>query len=112
MKDYKKVRSLNTTDFLKLCCLKLPEETKPILNKIIQRDLKIIELVKELRMRKDSWNILNEIENVRSDNNKNWMDLIRLAFTRAPEDATIIMNRIGEHDERVAELYKKLSETL
>jgi hypothetical protein len=76
------------------------------------QDLKIIKLTKELRMRKDSWNILNEIENVRADNNKNWMDLIRLAFERAPEESTIIMNRIGEHDERVSELYKKLSETL
>ena len=29
--------------------------------------------------------LIKQIENVRSKNNKNWMDLYRLAFSKAPE---------------------------
>ena len=31
--------------------------------------------------------IIDEIEKVRTRNNVNWMDLLRLAFTHAPEEA-------------------------
>ena len=31
--------------------------------------------------------IIDEIEKVRTRNNANWMDLLRLAFTHAPEEA-------------------------
>ena len=31
--------------------------------------------------------IINKIEIIRSKNNKNWMDLLRLAFKYAPKEA-------------------------
>ena len=31
--------------------------------------------------------IIDEIEKVRTRNNVNWMDILRLAFTHAPEEA-------------------------
>jgi RimJ/RimL family protein N-acetyltransferase len=53
--------------------------------------------------------IIDEIEKVRAKNNVNWMDILRLAFTHAPEDARKLMTKVNEHDGRVSELLKELS---
>ena len=53
-----------------------------------------------------------QIEKIREENNKNWIDLIRLAVTHAPEEAKVIMNRINKHDENINELFQQLSDTL
>ena len=53
--------------------------------------------------------IIDEIENVRTRNNVNWMDVLRLAFTHAPEEAKKIMKMINEEDSTISELLKKLS---
>ncbi len=54
--------------------------------------------------------IIDEIEKVRSNNNVNWMDLLRLAFTHAPDEAKKLMQKIDHEDNRVSDLVKKLSE--
>ena len=36
-------------------------------------------------MRKKELNIFNKIEKIRSKNNKNWMDLLRLSYAYAPK---------------------------
>ncbi len=38
--------------------------------------------------------IIDEVEKVRTKNNVNWMDLLRLAFTYAPKEAKILMKKI------------------
>ena len=53
--------------------------------------------------------IIDEIEKVRTKNNMNWMDVLRLAFTHAPEDAKKLMKKIDHEDNRISELVKKLS---
>ena len=53
--------------------------------------------------------IIDEIEKVRSGNNMNWMDILRLAFTHAPEEAKQLMKKIDHEDNRISELVKKLS---
>ena len=55
-------------------------------------------------------NIIDEVEKVRTKNNVNWMDVLRLAFKHAPEDARKLMNRINKEDGRISELFKKLSD--
>ena len=35
--------------------------------------------------------IIDQIEKVRTKNNVNWMDLLRLAFTHAPDEAKLLM---------------------
>ena len=35
--------------------------------------------------------VINEIEKVRSKNNKNWMNLYRLAFSKAPKESINII---------------------
>lgn len=53
--------------------------------------------------------IIDEIEKVRTGNNVNWMDILRLAFTHAPEEARKLMKKIDHEDNRISELVKKLS---
>ena len=53
--------------------------------------------------------IIDEIEKVRTRNNVNWMDILRLAFTHAPEEAKKLMKKIDHQDNRISELVKKLS---
>ena len=54
--------------------------------------------------------IIDEIEKVRTQNNVNWMDILRLTFTHAPEEAKKLMKKIDHEDKRISELVKKLSE--
>ena len=53
--------------------------------------------------------IIDEIEKIRSGNNILWMDILRIAFTHAPEDAKALMKKIDDKDNRISELVKKLS---
>ena len=53
--------------------------------------------------------IIDEIEKVRSGNNMNWMDILRLAFINAPEEAKKIMKKINNADNQISELFEKLS---
>jgi hypothetical protein len=52
--------------------------------------------------------IIDEIEKVRTRNNVNWMDILRLAFIHAPEDAKELMKKINTADDEISELLKKL----
>ena len=45
--------------------------------------------------------IIRQIEIVRSKNNKNWMDLLRLAFQYAPSEAAVIFSEIFKEDKEV-----------
>ena len=52
--------------------------------------------------------VIKAIEKVRARNNKNWMNLYRLAFAKAPKDAVGIIKKILKRDQEVSELVKKL----
>ena len=56
--------------------------------------------------------IIDEIEKIRTKNNVNWMDVLRLAFIHAPEEAKKLMKKINEEDSRISELFEKLSKQL
>ena len=53
--------------------------------------------------------VIDEIEKVRTKNNVNWMDVLRLAFTHAPEKTKKLMKKINEEDNRISQLFEKLS---
>lgn len=53
--------------------------------------------------------VIDEIEKVRSKNNVNWMDVLRLVFKHAPEDAKKIMKKINTADDKISTLFKKLT---
>ena len=54
--------------------------------------------------------IIDQIEAVRSRNNVNWMDLLRLAFKKSPKEAEQIMARINHDDTEISSLLKQLAE--
>ena len=54
--------------------------------------------------------IIDEIEKVRTRNNVNWMDVLRVTFKNAPDDAKKLMAKINKEDNKISELFKKLSE--
>ena len=53
--------------------------------------------------------IIDEIEKIRTKNNVNWMDVLRLAFIHAPDEAKKLMKKINEEDNQISELFRKLS---
>lgn len=63
--------------------------------------------VKNLKM--TDLEIIDEIEKVRNKNNVNWMDILRVAFKHAPDDARAIMAKINKDDNKISELIEQLS---
>tara|TARA_B100000989_G_scaffold21727_1_gene14243 strand:+ start:9727 stop:9918 length:192 start_codon:yes stop_codon:yes gene_type:complete len=60
-------------------------------------------------MSKKNYNtIINTIQKIRSKNNKNWMDLLRLAFKHAPNQSSKIMKRINSADKQISKYLNKL----
>jgi len=52
--------------------------------------------------------VIDKIEEIRGRNNKNWMDLLRLAIRVAPEEAKVIIGEIYKHDDEISRLVKQL----
>ncbi len=52
--------------------------------------------------------IFNDIENVRKKNNKNWMDLLRLAYNVNSRETVKILTNILNKDQKLITLAKKL----
>lgn len=53
--------------------------------------------------------IIDEIQKIRNKNNVNWMDILRIAFTYAPEETRKIFKRITNDDNLINELSKQLA---
>lgn len=53
--------------------------------------------------------IINKIEKIRSKNNVNWMNILRLAFKNDPQNTSKIMKKINYDDKKISNLLKKLS---
>ena len=51
-------------------------------------------------MTKNHKKIINKIQQVRSKNNVNWMNLLRLAFDSAPEKASKVVKQININDKK------------
>jgi len=51
---------------------------------------------------------INSIENTRKKNNKNWMDLLRLAFKYNPSEYKKILKEIFKEDKKINSLVKKI----
>lgn len=61
-------------------------------------------------MPKKNYNkIINEISKVRSKNNVNWMDILKLAFELDPKKASKIMKKINFDDKKISKLLNKLA---
>ena len=54
--------------------------------------------------------IIGEITTLREKNNIVWMNLLKIAFREAPEEAKDIVRRITEYDSQITELTRELCE--
>ena len=52
--------------------------------------------------------IIKQIEKIRSKNNVNWMNILRLAFKLDPKGASKIMKKINYDDKKISNLLNKL----
>ena len=52
--------------------------------------------------------IFSDIEKIRSKNNKNWMNLLKLCFKYNPEASKRILKQIFAEDKRINKLVKDL----
>ena len=60
-------------------------------------------------MKKNYNKMINQIQRVRSKNNVNWMDLLKLAFELDPKRSSKIMKKINYDDKKISGLLNKLS---
>lgn len=70
-----------------------------------------IERLHALRSAEDhrAQELISRIEQVRSSNNVNWMDILRLAFSTSPDRAKQILARINQDDGQIASLLSQLA---
>ena len=54
--------------------------------------------------------VVDEIEKVRTRNNVNWMDILRLSIRHAPDEAIELLTKVNSEDEKISELFNKISE--
>ena len=55
--------------------------------------------------------LIDEIQRVRTRNNRNWMDILRLAFRNSPAEAAEILNEIFKEDSEISDLAAQLVQT-
>ena len=59
-------------------------------------------------MKKKDSNIFDKIESIRSKNNKNWMDLLRLSLKLDFNTTSQILKEICKDDRRISKLAEKI----
>jgi len=52
--------------------------------------------------------ILNQIEKIRSKNNVNWMNILRLAFELDSKRASKIISKVNYDDQKISKLLNQL----
>ena len=56
---------------------------------------------------KEGLKLINQIQKIRSKNNKNWMDLLRLSLMLDFNSTSKILKEICKDDKRISNLHKK-----
>ena len=55
-----------------------------------------------------SLKLVNQIQKIRSKNNKNWMDLLRLSLKLDHKTTSRILSEIYKSDQRISKIAKKI----
>ncbi len=56
----------------------------------------------------NSLKLINQISRIRSKNNKNWMDILKIAFKNDPKNASKVLSNITNFDKRISKLTSRL----
>ena len=62
-----------------------------------------------MKKKQNHLSVISKIENVRKKNNKNWMDILRIAFRYAPNEAAKVLAEIYKEDKKLNSLAKQLT---
>ena len=62
----------------------------------------------ELKKIKKSLKLINQIQKIRSKNNKNWMDLVKLSLQLDLKKTTKIHSEIYKYDNQIGKITKKI----
>ena len=54
-------------------------------------------------------NLIKKIQKIRSRNNTNWMNILKLAFKYAPKESGKLMKKINNDDKKISSLVNKLT---
>ena len=65
--------------------------------------------ISKLQKKNNYDKVIDKIQNVRKKNNKNWMDILRLAFKNNPKAASKILSSIYKEDKKISTLAKQLT---
>ena len=57
---------------------------------------------------KKSIKLINQMQKIRSKNNKNWMDIVKLALQLDFNSTAKILNQIYKEDSRIGKITKKI----
>ncbi len=60
-------------------------------------------------MKKNYNKIINQIQKIRSKNNVNWMNILKLAFKLSPKEASKLMKKINYDDKKISSLLNELT---
>ena len=59
---------------------------------------------------KEYLSVIDEIEKVRTRNNVNWMDILRLAIKNDPDEAIKLLSKVNKEDKNISKLFSDLSD--
>tara|TARA_B100000965_G_C19243436_1_gene605458 strand:+ start:389 stop:607 length:219 start_codon:yes stop_codon:yes gene_type:complete len=68
-----------------------------------------MEVKKLMNKKKKSDLTFKKIENIRSKNNKNWMDILKIAYDSNPKKTSSVLKRILSKDRKLISLANSLS---
>jgi|TARA_B100001059_G_C17835309_1_gene587663 hypothetical protein len=52
--------------------------------------------------------IINKIQKVRSKNNINWMNILKLAYKNDPKSLIKLLQKVNSSDEKISKLFKEI----
>lgn len=64
-------------------------------------------LIKKKKIQK-SIKLINQIQHIRSKNNKNWMDLVKLSLSLDFNKTSKILSEIYKYDNKIGKITKKI----
>ena len=61
-------------------------------------------------MKKNRYQLtIDKVEKIRSKNNINWMQILKIAFKHSPQETANVMSNIYNSDNKISKLVKKLT---
>ena len=65
-----------------------------------------------MNLYKKNIDIINKIQKIRSKNNVNWMNILKLSFKNDPKNAAKIMSNVFNDDKKISSLIKKFQKLI